>query len=213
MTNNKQIVHGGIVPGNKAPGTPAKKRLVHKNCITRVASAFGVIDNKIITALEKDIVLNRLEKEITSRFHFGLRRSSHHEKYQEEILPQDDDDAVFDVLKSRILAGVNQCTHRLETVTSHASPSIIIIARDVRPPTSLAHIPVIANHRNIPLLVLPGRSSTEMGNIMGVKTVSVLMFLEEEERNADMIIQSRKTKDCHKSIDSFVKFLISKIPK
>lgn len=100
---------------------------------------------------------------------------------------------LLELWKERIVLGTNQCTRILErtmggsgttenndashTIQKAVLPSLIVLARDVYPPTMLAHVPVLARRYDIPLLLLPGRASVELGKAMGLKRTSVLLFL------------------------------------
>lgn len=118
--------------------------------------------------------------------------------------------------QQRLIMGTNQCTRVLENTLQGLAannnsinnnsqgnapvhvepvvlPSLIVLARDIYPPTILSHIPVMAeqirrrekesgadnNYSNssLPILLLPGPASHELGKIFGTKRVSVLMFL------------------------------------
>lgn len=145
------------------------------------------------------------------------------------------------VLKSRIITGTNQCTRALESmilrqqqnkkandnaptressqistsstrITPPSEPIILFIARDVRPPTILAHFPVLAKALNIPLLLLPGRASFELGQILGVKKVSVLLLMKNPSLDKkDENKSSLKTQNCHRCLDSFAEFAKTKV--
>jgi hypothetical protein len=92
-------------------------------------------------------------------------------------------------IKERIVMGTNQCSRLLERVLRENDatdldakkqlqrPSLIVLAKDTYPPTVLAHIPVLAQQLNIPVLLLPGKASVELGRALNVRMTSILMFL------------------------------------
>ena len=101
--------------------------------------------------------------------------------------------------------GTNQCTRILEKldlmdVNNNSNPNhpcrplLIILARDIYPPSMLAHVPVLAQRYNIPLLLLPGRSSIELGHVMNVRKTSILLFLP---RRIAMSTTRTKSKEEH----------------
>ena len=101
-------------------------------------------------------------------------------------------------------------------------PSLVLLSRDVRPPTIMAHIPILCRQMGIPAVVLPGRASVELGKAVGGRSVAVAVFLprstddEEEEKktatsNGDGPSASQM-QECHRRIDSYIKFALSKIP-
>jgi hypothetical protein len=127
----------------------------------------------------------------------------HHEKQQQSF--SDDERMIQSIFRSRILMGTNQCTRALEaaiharhqqgvypsssqevlfsntatttpTATTKA-PSLIIMARDVYPPTMLAHIPVMARQVGTPIVLLPRNASLEMGKLLYTRRVAIVAFL------------------------------------
>ena len=127
--------------------------------------------------------------------------------------------------------GINQCTRALERAykqqcqckkndmnpndSAEAIPSLIILSRDVRPAT-IAHIVVYAKRLNIPTLILPGKASTEFGKALGIHSVSVAVFLSSSDNKCgehnDDKQKEKEWKEAHNDVDSFVKYVISKIP-
>jgi len=131
------------------------------------------------------------------------------------------------------IIGINQCTRALEraykqqcqykkndedstdSVTT-TFPSLILLSRDVRPATILAHIVVYAKLLNIPTLILPGRASLEFGKAIGIRSASVAVFLSSSDNNSgephNDKQKEKEWKESHDDVDSFVKYVISKIP-
>jgi len=126
--------------------------------------------------------------------------------------------------------GINQCTRALgraykqqcqckkndttDSVTT-TFPSLILLSRDVRPATILSHIVVYAKLLNIPTLILPGRASSEFGKAIGIRSVSVAVFLSSSDKSGELHNDKQKEKEwkeAHNDVDSFVKYVISKIP-
>jgi hypothetical protein len=138
-------------------------------------------------------------------------------------------------VKERIVMGTNQCSRLLERVlllrkkkcknTMDANsknpwlpqpccPSLIILAKDTYPPTMLAHVPVLAQQLNIPVLLLPGKASIELGQALNVRLTSIVMFLPKLSTDADdpsMARKEEKEEDNDDPIDSFVAFIKSHI--
>jgi len=129
--------------------------------------------------------------------------------------------SMHSIVKSRLVVGTNQCTRALERAVARRNnpdeiddvvmPSLIFLARDVRPPTILAHIPVLARVLDIPIMLLPGKASSDMGKSLGANKVSILVFLSCSPRIAthEMV---QKIQDCHSGIDSYIEFAKSKAP-
>jgi ribosomal protein L7Ae-like RNA K-turn-binding protein len=108
------------------------------------------------------------------------------------------------LLKTRLLVGTNQCSRALEAAQAGTSliPLLMVLSRDIYPPTMLAHAPVLARKLSIPLLLLPGKASSELGKALGTKKTSIMLFLPSKESG-----------DALRAIDSFIEFVIQQIPK
>jgi ribosomal protein L7Ae-like RNA K-turn-binding protein len=119
----------------------------------------------------------------------------------EKVRGKRNDDPVRALVKSRIKIGTNECTRSLES-TETTRPELIILSRDVHPPTILAHIPYLA--KNVGILLLPGRASFELGKVLGTKKVAIMVFLKRPEDASEQE---------HDRIDSLVAFLKQKIPQ
>jgi len=87
----------------------------------------------------------------------------------------------MDLWNKRLTMGTNQCLRILEKCireTSHfPRPQLILLAKDVYPPTMLVHVPVIAKRLGIPLLMLPGKASNDLGRAIGVRKTTIVIFL------------------------------------
>ena len=133
------------------------------------------------------------------------------------------------LLDDSVMSGINQCTRMLEEALKektqnnsssgasaenkkHSLPSLIILTRDVRPCTIFSHIPVYAHLLHVPTLILPGKSSVEFGQMLGIKSVAAAMFLCSGPETSVNGLSEREIDD-HNDIDSFVNFAMTKIPK
>lgn len=204
-----------------------------------VASPIGPIRTPVVSTLVKEILLDRLEKEIVSKFSFSLSREKKQQgpkylvggklvsreereskrrrvepltndtKKKEEKLRSPESEKKVTV-KKRLLVGTNQCTRALEAAVlgKGMAPSLLVLARDVYPPTILAHIPFLAKQVGTPILLFPGRASMELGSTLGTKKVAIVLFLP----SGDVTDATEEIQQCHKDIDSFVEFAKSKVP-
>ncbi|KAL7522910.1 hypothetical protein ACHAWX_007653 [Stephanocyclus meneghinianus] len=140
------------------------------------------------------------------------------------------------VVRSRFIVGINQCSRMLEkafrqkaqtnsTLSSSTSetcinksqinlvPSLIILARDVRPASIFAHIPIYAHVLpGVRVMILPGNASVEFGNVLGIKSVAAAMFLSPGSKPHNDGFSSDEI-DAHNDIDAFINFAIANIPK
>lgn len=183
-----------------------------------------LITTQVASDVAKDIFLDRLVKEIVEPFrpkkannddsYFvmvnGKLRKQRKEGSSKKGGNQADDKKDDDVWNERVRIGTNQCLRILESVISRNTridekssmdPSLLVMARDIYPPTMLAHAPAIAQKLSIPLLMLPGKASDDIGRALGIKKTSILLFLS-----------STKTDASHAAVNSFVDFVASQIP-
>jgi len=106
------------------------------------------------------------------------------------------------IWKQNIVIGTNQCMRILETLHANDScndtakdaaptknnddddavqkppkkPSLIVLAKDIYPPTMCSAFPALAKSLGIPLLLLPGKASLELGRALNSKRTSILIF-------------------------------------
>ena len=269
---------GSASQKKKKKQRPAAGRQIINESIDCVASPFGQgpIRTPLLSSDDRDILIDRLRKEVVEKFGFTLSRrverndcdeaqggasftmggggiqmtsggnndetdETHEEKgrgkkrrKKKRRRPDKPPPATLAdiVVNVRFVVGVNQCTRALEAAAGRAAPlpSLVLLSRDVRPPTILAHIPVLCRQLDIPSLVLPGRASVELGRAVGGKSVAVALFLpstiedatigipddevkkEEGDDGPPARINKGQIQECHRCIDSYVKFALSKIP-
>jgi hypothetical protein len=209
-------------------------RLIHNESVELVSSPTGPVQTLCLSQVDKEIILDRLLKEIVNNFDFTL--SSKHHQIRKRKRSDDiekscgdicDQEVLKTVLRSRLRVGVNSCTRALERAfhqnrsanqnagsadKNHMQldiiPDLVILARDIRPPNMLAHVPYFCSLLKIPVLLLPGRASKDIGKILGGKNASVIMFLKRSGEQIDDEVSIRY----HRIIDSFVEFAKSKQP-
>lgn len=86
--------------------------------------------------------------------------------------------------------------------------SLIILARDVRPATILSHIVIFAHILQVPILILPGQASSELGDVLGIKSVAAAIFLSS---GSQTLSSDEAETDTHNDVDSFVHFAATNI--
>ena len=169
------------------------------------------IRTNVVSTDDKFMFLDRFEKEIIQPFFGDVAATTEHKKNKNrnrkikskqikkqtfvETATQQGNHLQRNIAKRRIVVGTNQCTRILEKLQTGDSaenkrPSLIVMARDIYPPTILSHIPVMARKRtgdddkpkadaDIPILLLAGKASSELGKLFGTKHVSIILFLQE----------------------------------
>ena len=171
-----------------------------------VASPLGPIQTIPISKIDKDVLLERLRVEIVKKFGYSMSRNTiaRHEKSTENtksslgqkrkrsVIPVDvanpgknDMNDMVPLVRKRLIVGINQCTRALEAASLPSStskkPVLVMIARDLRPPTVVAHIPLLCQQLDVPILLLPGLASVELGKVLLGKSASVLVFLNKDD--------------------------------
>ena len=88
-------------------------------------------------------------------------------------------------------------------------PSLMVLARDIYPPIMLSQAPLWARALNIPILLLPGQASSELGQAVGTRKTSILLFLPRSESSETVpppeTVNSKYRDD--DEIDSFVEYV------
>ena len=205
------------------------------------------IRTPVLSADDKTILIERLRKEVVEKFEFTLSKKrqrdtsivlggnadtvnenendGHKRKKGKRSKPPAAADTssteltLSDIVKKRLITGTNQCTRALEAASRGTGPLpyLVFLSRDVRPPTILAHIPILCQKMGIPALVLPGRASAELGNALGGRSVAVAVFLPSTAAAAAIPEGQQELcqgdiRECCRCIDSYVKFALSKVP-
>jgi hypothetical protein len=153
------------------------------------------------------------------------------QQQQEQQQEEEDENSKRILWKERMIIGTNQCSRRLEELLAVSAtpppprrrprrqPSLIVMAHDVHPATMLVHVPPIANTLRIPLMLLPGRSSIELGNALNVKRTSIVMFVpsssssenDNDTKRSDDNVDGHVGDDDEDPIDSFVEFVTTQL--
>lgn len=160
-------------------------------------SSLGIVATNVASEATKEIFLDRFAKEIVEPFRPAPPTGRETFQSTRKKKPE----TKGGLWKERLAMGTNQCLRILENGIKDESapkPSLMVLARDIYPPTMLVHVPVMAKRLDIPVLLLPGKASNEIGQAVGIKKTSILLFL------------SSKTNDqANATINSFVDFVKS----
>lgn len=226
---------------NSSSSTNKKKRklvipehLIDNDSLEIIATPIGPIRTFPVSQNDKDIILDRLKKEIIDRFDFTLSPKNSSASKKQKIIQINDmnkeeqQKKMTAFAKTRIVVGTNSCTRAFEKISRAEISSnqdmakeddkkreamdfsLCILARDVRPASVLSHIPYLCQLHDIdiPIILLGGKASYELGRLLGCKKTSVLLFRKD---SCPEIITGAEKK-WEKQIDSLVEFLKSKIP-
>ena len=165
----------------------------------------AIVRNNLASKHVKDLFLDRFYNEIVQRFQFTLSSSAAAKEVlldDDNDTYATASDATTTrrrvqqhLLKRRIRVGTNSCTRALEAAVCNSSkasaaaaatvasaaPLLIVCAAEEHVTTTavtpVVHIPAMAAQWDVPLLLLPGRASFELGKMLRVKKVSVMTFL------------------------------------
>ncbi len=182
-----------------------------------VISPSGPIKSTTVTQDDKEILLQRLKIELLDKYLNSSKESNsvHHNDVKNNAI-------TFKFFRKCLIVGTNECTRALEmSCTSSAKglkdtnrekmiPSLVMLATDNRPPTILAHIPCLCMQLGIPILLLPGKASSEVGKIFNIKQSSILLFMSYDKQYYESL--STDERNLLKRLNSYVAFAISKMP-
>jgi ribosomal protein L7Ae-like RNA K-turn-binding protein len=194
-----------------------------------VASPVGPISTTPVSSLDKEIIVSRFQKEICAApfdLHLSIPRGNKittasggrkttttTTRSQRKPLKS----LARRVLESRLSIGTNQCTKALQN--NRQKVALVVLCRDVHPPSILAHIPylttVVNKSTSTSLVLLPGRASLDLGHAMGIKKCAILAFskrnLEDEAVREGLVDDSDQVDKYHARIDSFIEFVKDKL--
>jgi large subunit ribosomal protein L7Ae len=92
-------------------------------------------------------------------------------------VPKEIQDKAYEIVEiARDTGKVRKGTNEVTKLVERGSAQLVIMAEDVQPPEILAHMPLLAEERNIPYVYVP--SKAELGNACGLEkpTASVAVL-------------------------------------
>lgn len=98
------------------------------------------------------------------------------------------------------------------TKNSFQKPSLVVITKDIYPPTMCCAVPVLAKSLGIPVVILPGKASLELGKALNAKRTSMLIFCCMDALGRENSFE-KHTLESSRAIASFVSFVKDQIPK
>lgn len=230
-TNNENLV---VSKKKKKKNVVIPQNVMDNESLELVASPIGPIRTKPVTTTDAQIILDRLAKEIVQKFGFTLSpvgksdNSKKRKRVSNAPVPVDPLEEkkmkMTNIAKSRIVVGTNSCTRVFEKLyarptrgrdasessesSSTGKPSLCLMARDVRPPAILSHIPYFCHQMNVPIILIPGNATHDLGCVLGGNKVSVLLFRERPSTST-----GENGVDCqyHDMIDSYIAFAKLKV--
>jgi ribosomal protein L7Ae-like RNA K-turn-binding protein len=168
----------------------------------------GIVNTNVASEATKEIFLDRFTKEIVAPFRPSQSKGRGSFvmvdgtlKRQPQSTPMNKTETKGGVWTEIVAMGTNQCLRILENGIKYEAaprPSLMVLARDIYPPTMLAHAPVMAKKLGVPVLILPGKASDELGQAVGIKKTSILLFLS-----------SKANDQANAKVNSFVDFVRS----
>ena len=210
---------------------------------TGTLSCSGLLDTPIADSVSCDIFLERFQKEILLPFRINLSGKTRIVSNNNDKLVEEEARRQGLVFRQRVAVGVNVAARALEATVAveksdcedepettklrrhrnlqNQAPLLVVLVNTTTTADTLcfAHIPVLCNLCNVPLLLLPdldARTSKRLGSILGIRRASVLTFLRQKDcgtsqnegRSTNSTTHLRKI---HSSIDSFVQYSVGLI--
>ena len=200
---------------------PAPPRSWVNNVDNDDSSTEIMVETKLASVVQKEIFLDRLQKEIVDRFDFRLQQAAPSKKKKKadglhQSLKDDEEQQVAAankarrrILKDCIRAGLSVCSKVLSK-NNGTTIDLLVVASDFDPVHSAAHFPVLARQRNIPLLLLPD-ASIELGKVLGVRCAGVVAFTLQgaEAATGEESDTRQQAKMIHDKLESFLSFIKS----
>ena len=82
-------------------------------------------------------------------------------------MPKELQDKTYEIIEvARDTGKVRKGTNEVTKLIERSAASLVVMAEDVQPPEILAHLPLLAEERNIPYAYVP--SKAELGNACGL---------------------------------------------
>ena len=162
------------------------------------------IKSDVVDDVVKEVFLDRFVKEIVKPFapnrsidgqFVMIDGKLQKKKKQNHVV---DKTKIQSIWNERIRVGTNQCLRVLDASMNDPSAKktiLCVCARDLYPPTMLTQVPVVAKKLSIPLIILGGKASSELGKVVGLRKASILIILESSGSN-----------ESHNAIDSFCSY-------
>ncbi len=177
-------------------------------------SSPGIVSTNVVSDAMKEIFLDRFVKEIVLPFRPSKVKGGDsfvmvNGELRKKQVPSTSVTTTIAThvgmtWRERLRIGTNQCHKILEQNmkgdTDAPKPMLIVLARDIYPPTMLASVPVMAKRIGIPILLLPGKASNELGQALSIKKASILLFVRALSQNSE-----------HEKINSFLDFVFSEL--
>ncbi len=208
--------------------------IIHNQSLELVASIIGPIKTIAVTTVDKEILLDRLKIELLDKYHFFLKTANStasspsspsspsptyptEAEIKSDTLTVEERQSIF--LRRHLIVGTNECTRALEKAIRGGFdgtddgriPSLVMLSRDLRPPTILAHFPYLCRQLDIPIVLLPGKASSDVGRVLKRKVASVVVFMKCK-MHTQKKDGSKAEKEICRRMNSYIDFAISKIP-
>mmetsp|Transcript_35810 Transcript_35810/g.40829 ORF Transcript_35810/g.40829 Transcript_35810/m.40829 type:complete len:226 (+) Transcript_35810:9-686(+) len=198
--------------------------------LSQLSSYYGILKTPIIISSEKDIILDRLKKELIIPFELVLsvprlynRNATAASKLTQINISKRNKKKVENwkvgIIKSRMWIGINQGTRALE----QEQPELVLLCNDVHSSIISQHVIKRIKSPNttskVPIIIFPGsRASFELGKIIGINRASLVVFTKQPtgeslKGNIDHNTNEVEIHRYHQKIDSFLEFCKSKVPE
>ena len=165
----------------------------------------GIIQTPVASQHDKEIFLDRLQKEIIPYYRYNKNNRQEEEDPKRSATTKTDDAGrrrqamiMKNTMRKRIILGTNQCTRQLEKILANNTstkegdnqkeipppvPSVIVLARDIYPPRILSHIPVMVEQ--LKLQIIRQKAATTTTKEATTTTSSSSACHQKNDKNDD----------------------------
>lgn len=103
-------------------------------------------------------------------------------------VPKDSVDKVYEIIENakatgKIVKGTNETTKAIE----RGKAKLVVVAKDVTPQEIIMHLPLIAEEKNAPCVIVP--SKEELGTAAGIQVPTGSVAIVEEGESKGLIKQ------------------------
>lgn len=140
------------------------------------------IETPVASELVTTLFLERFEKEVLRYLRSQQESCS---ETQKSSIPTKSN--VLAGTKGHLTVGTNQCLRRLDRCLQGDCPNqplLVVAVRNTYGSPLLSQVPPSAKKLGVPFLLLPGNASQKLGDMLGIRKVTILLICQVEGEQA-----------------------------